>query len=103
MKELENSNKTMQSLLTGIEEAAFQARLLGLNTSVEAAKAGERGSGFAAAAGELRDLTKKITELSNSVRKVVSKNDASFKKVMPLVSEASKFFTKIKKTIEKIV
>ena len=103
MKELENSNKAMQDLLAGIDDTAFQARLLGLNTSVEAAKTGEKGGSFAAAAEELRLLAKKIAELAKAVREVVSKNDKSFKKGMPLVKEASTLFTKIKKNLDKIV
>jgi len=101
MKELENSSKEISHIVTEISDSAFQANLLGLNAALEAAKAGGAGRSFAAAA-ETRDLAQKITGSAKAIQEIVSKNDESFKKGVPLLNEASEFFTTLKETIDEI-
>lgn len=64
--------KTVRNISEEIKGIAFQTNLLSLNASVEAARAGQSGLGFAVVAREMRtlsdrsgDATKKITQLVN--------------------------------------
>lgn len=63
---------TVRNISEEIKGIAFQTNLLSLNASVEAARAGQSGLGFAVVAREMRtlsdrsgDATKKITQLVN--------------------------------------
>ncbi|MGF7048885.1 methyl-accepting chemotaxis protein [Paenibacillus sp. DS2015] len=55
------TTRSINGLLQGIEEISSQTHLLSLNASIEAARAGDHGQGFAVVAGEIR----KLAELTN--------------------------------------
>ncbi|MBY0374378.1 MAG: hypothetical protein K2Q23_10315, partial [Bryobacteraceae bacterium] len=59
MGRIHETAQHLTSVLRSIEEVAFQANLLALNASVEAARAGTAGSGFAVVADAFRGLAKK--------------------------------------------
>jgi hypothetical protein len=55
LKNLDQRDKSVEG--NNREHVAFQIRLLALNAAFEAARAGEAGAGFAAAADETGDLS----------------------------------------------
>ncbi len=59
MKELNEGNNKILSIIKAIDEIAFQTNLLALNAAVEAARAGEHGKGFAVVAQEVRHLAQR--------------------------------------------
>jgi methyl-accepting chemotaxis protein len=77
-KNLLNSVEEVGNIIRTVNGIAEQSKILAVNASIEAAKAGEYGSGFAVVAQEVKDLaqqskdaTFQITETLNGIRKAI--------------------------------
>jgi len=103
MKEIEDSGKKIDNIITVINDISFQTNLLALNAAVEAARAGEAGRGFAVVAAEVKNLAQKTAESSKTIQDIVSNNVASTKKGMELVNETSAFFAAIMEIMSELV
>ncbi len=103
MKEISDSSKKIDSLVSVINDISFQTNLLALNAAVEAARAGDAGRGFAVVASEVRNLAGKTAESSKSIQEIVTANVSSTTKGMELVKETSELFSKIVNVLNDIV
>jgi len=67
------SERTLQvgEIVTSVKDLAEQSNLLALNASIEAAKAGEHGRGFAAVAMEMRNLAEQSRQAAVQVRSLL--------------------------------
>jgi len=101
MKVIKKSSEDTAAIVKAIEKIAFQTNLLAINASVEAAHAGETGTGFAVVSGEVRSLGARSTEaakntiglIEQTVGIVGSGNDfvgVSMKKFMEFVDPIMK-------------
>lgn len=78
MEDIKESSKKIANIIKVVEDIAFQTNLLSLNASVEAARAGQYGAGFAVVAEEVRNLALRSSQavkesaelISTSVEKV---------------------------------
>ena len=64
MKDISKATEEIQAIIGTIENIAMQTKILALNASVEAARAGAAGQGFAVVADEVRMLAGKSAEAS---------------------------------------
>lgn len=62
----------VKRIIKSIEEVAFQTNILSLNASVEAARAGTAGKGFAIVADEVRNLSIKTAQAADETTKIIN-------------------------------
>lgn len=69
---LEEKTKQIGSIMAVINEISEQTNLLSLNASIESARAGAAGKGFAVIAGEIRKLSDNTLNSSKQIQKLIS-------------------------------
>lgn len=97
---IETMSADIQKIVGTIDSIAFQTKILSLNASVEAARAGDMGKGFAVVAEEVRSLAVKCGEASNKTSDLVNAcvksitnakecADATFESLSSVVNDSS--------------
>lgn len=70
--EIETMSDSIQKIVGTIDAIAFQTNILSLNASVEAARAGDMGNGFAVVAEEVRSLAEKCSDSSKKTSDLIN-------------------------------
>lgn len=78
MKDITNSTEQIKGITETINDIAAQTNLLALNASIEAARAGDAGRGFAIVANEVRNLAEKSVEAAKETAQLI---DLSYRSV----------------------
>lgn len=71
MESIDSNSKKVAGILKVMDEIAFQTNLLALNASVEAARAGQAGLGFAVVAEEVRALAQRSANAARETADLV--------------------------------
>ncbi|CAO4847931.1 MAG: hypothetical protein CNLJKLNK_00744 [Holosporales bacterium] len=102
MGNIESSAKKINGIIQVIEEIAFQTNILALNASIEAARAGQAGSGFAVVAAEVRSLAQRSTEASQDIKKLIETSRENIKTGVDLVNKTGNNLLEIKTSIDNV-
>lgn len=74
MNEIRASSGKVSKIIKVIDEIAFKTNILALNASVEAARAGQAGMGFAVVAEEVRNLAQKCAQAARDSAEIVDES-----------------------------
>jgi len=89
MERITASSRQISGIIGLIDDIAFQTNLLALNASVEAARAGDAGQGFAVVAVEVRRLAQSAANASADVKKLIERSAEEVRGGSQLVQTAS--------------
>lgn len=95
MKNLAEAAGRIGSVMELIQEIAEQTNLLALNATIEAARAGEAGKGFAVVASEVKDLANQTAKATGEISQNVSR-------VQEETQSAARAMTEISQKISEI-
>ena len=87
---LTGHHQDVGQVLDMIVTIAEQTNLLALNAAIEAARAGEQGRGFAVVADEVRALSKRTTDATDEVRKLMDTIRAGNQEAVELMTRSAK-------------
>ncbi len=103
VEKLSNISTKIGEIMNFINKVAFQTNLLAVNASVEAARVGKEGSGFAVVAAEIRSLSKKISEYSLEIGKLLASNQIIVNEVSISTQNAKESFKLMEEYINEFV
>ena len=89
MHDIEDKSNQIDTIISAIDDIAFQTNILSLNAAVEAARAGEAGKGFAVVADEVRNLAGKSADAASQTSSLIESAIAAIQKGASIVQNAA--------------
>lgn len=116
VKSLGERSQEINQIIDVISEIAAQTNLLALNATIEAARAGEHGKGFAVVADEVRKLAEQSAHSTENIRQLITsiqrdteeavtamdQGTTEVAKGIDFVANAGEAFEKIKEFIDEV-
>lgn len=90
IEDIKTSTRSISQLANSIEDISFQTNILALNASVEAARAGDAGRGFAIVAEEIRRLATQVSEASRAADEMATRAAESIENGSNLIGVTSR-------------
>lgn len=100
MRALRESSRTIAEITRLIDSIAFQTNILALNASVEAARAGAHGKGFAVVAAEVGALSHKTAEAAREISTLISASVKTMDDSATLVDRTVRAMDGIRESVE---
>ncbi|SET75383.1 Methyl-accepting chemotaxis protein (MCP) signalling domain-containing protein [Salinibacillus kushneri] len=109
VKEVNESTEEIGEVSTVVKGISEQSNLLGLNASIEAARAGDAGKGFGVVAEEIRKLAnnskdnvKKIDDATQKIQSLITELDGAFAGIHKMTDSQAAAIQEISSTIQEI-
>ncbi|WP_435953881.1 methyl-accepting chemotaxis protein [Dryocola sp. BD626] len=102
MRNIESSSGKIDSIISIIEDIAFQTNILALNAAVEAARAGEQGRGFAVVASEVRNLAQRSSVAAKEIKELIELSGEQVNMGSALVNKAGESMMRISSAIKQV-
>ncbi|HOF34565.1 MAG TPA: methyl-accepting chemotaxis protein [Spirochaetota bacterium] len=90
MNSLVESTKRIKDIMGTVSDISDQTHMLALNASIESARAGEYGKGFAIVADEVRNLSVLTNNSAQNVNSIINEIDVQLGTMTNIVGENSK-------------
>jgi methyl-accepting chemotaxis protein len=90
IERLKDSSKQVEAVVHIINDIAEQTNLLALNASIEAARAGDYGRGFAIVAEEVRKLAEKTVQSTRDITSMVNHIQQDTKKAVKAIEKGGR-------------
>lgn len=101
MTELGALNQNIEEVMKFVTSISEQTNLLALNASIEAARAGDAGHGFAVVANEVRRLSEASKDSAARVRKILNNIESKMHETTALASNSQNIFTQQAQVVAK--
>lgn len=102
MGEIDQAVQRMGDMIATIEGIAFQTNILALNASVEAARAGNQGLGFAVVAQEVRTLAQRSASAAREIRELIADSLQRVERGSSLAAHAGETMHKVVGQVEDV-
>lgn len=102
MSAIDAASGRMESIISVIEDIAFQTNILSLNASVEAARAGQHGKGFAVVAEAVRGLAQKSSLSAKEIARLIKENKDFIEAGKSQAEESARLFARALEASRKI-
>jgi methyl-accepting chemotaxis protein len=102
MAQMQQSARQVEGIAQMIAEIAFHTKLLALNTSIEAAHAGDAGQGFSIIADEVRSLAEKSATAAGEIKDLVTASVGMVDEGAVLVNRTGDSFRSIMEKVTQI-
>ncbi|MBN2509210.1 MAG: methyl-accepting chemotaxis protein [Spirochaetales bacterium] len=99
IQRLEDASKKVNSIIKVIQAISAQTNLLAMNAAIEAAHAGDAGSGFAVVAAEVRKLAENSAQSAQEIRDIVKTMTAAINTSVQSSEETGTAFTRITSSV----
>ena len=99
---LGDAAKEIGNVTEAITDIAEQTNLLALNATIEAARAGEAGKGFAVVASEIKNLASQTAQATKSIREKIESIQNSTNETVTEVEKISQVITDVDEIVREI-
>lgn len=90
MTRLGEQNQAIGQIICSVDDVAAQSNLLAVNASIEAAKAGEQGKGFAIVAQEVKTLAEQSKQATAQVRAILNEIQRATDRALAATAQGSR-------------